>query len=64
MHQIEEEPAMMNPTILEEVQMEIPTTGRLYVPVCGESWSERRVAERMQENNFMAVPVSRGADTY
>ena len=36
MTQIEEEPAMMNPTILEEVQMEIPaTTGKIICPVCG-----------------------------
>ena len=35
MTQIEEEPAMMNPTILEEVQMEIPaTTGKIMCPVC------------------------------
>ena len=36
MPQIEEEPAMMNPTILEEVQKEIPaTTGKIICPVCG-----------------------------
>ena len=36
MTQIEEELAMMNPTILEEVQMEIPaTTGKIICPVCG-----------------------------
>ena len=36
MPQIEEEPAMMNPTILEEVQKEIPaTTGKIVCPVCG-----------------------------
>lgn len=36
MTQIEEEPAMMNPTILEEVQKEIPaTTGKIICPVCG-----------------------------
>mgnify|MGYP000727251692 FL=1 len=66
MTQIEEEPAMMNPTILEEVQMEIPaTTGKIYVRYVAENLCfERHAAEQIQENNFMAVPVSRGADTY
>ena len=35
MTQIEEEPAMMNPTILEEVQMEIPDNRGDICPVCG-----------------------------
>ena len=66
MTQIEEEPAMMNPTILEEVQMRYrQQQGRLYVRYVAENLCfERHAAEQIQENNFMAVPVSRGADTY
>ena len=39
--------------------------GRLYVRYVVESLCfERHAAERMQENNFMAVPVFQSADTY
>ena len=39
--------------------------GRLYVRYVAENLCfERHAAEQIQENNFMAVPVSRGADTY